>query len=56
MKISDDENVEKSETIEDFPEEPVFSIADLTQFYENFATKDPRIKEFVEKITDFIVT
>lgn len=33
MKLSDDENVEKSETIEDFPEEPVFSIGDLTQFY-----------------------
>jgi protease II len=28
----------------------------LKEFYKDFATKDQRIKEFVEKITDFVVT
>jgi hypothetical protein len=40
------------ETIEDFPEEVVFSVGDLREYYEAFATRDPRIKEFVERITD----
>jgi uncharacterized protein (DUF433 family) len=56
MKISYDETKEKSETLEDFPEETVFSIEDFQQYYQDFATRDPRIKEFVERITDFVVT
>ena len=46
----------ESEKLEDFPEQPVFSLADLKEFYRDFATKDPRIKEFVERMTDFVVT
>ena len=37
---------------EEFPEEIVFSLADLVQFYEDNAETDERIKEFVEKIKD----
>jgi hypothetical protein len=44
------------ETIEDFPEEVVFSVGDLREYYEAFATRDPRIKEFVERITDQVVS
>jgi len=42
----------RAETIEKFPEEIVFGIEDLKEYYSNFATKDPRIKDFVERITD----
>lgn len=56
LRLSDNEVEKKSETLEEFPEETVFSITDLKQFYEDFAQKDPRIKEFVERITDFVVT
>jgi len=42
----------KAETIEEFPEEIVFGLEDLKEYYANFATKDPRIKDFVERITD----
>lgn len=42
----------KEETIEEFPEMVVFSIGDLKEFYESFALRDERIKDFVERITD----
>ena len=46
----------KEETIDEFPEEVVFSIGDLKEYYQNFATKDERIKDFVERVTDQVVT
>jgi hypothetical protein len=53
MKLNHDNDPEfKAETIDEFPEEVVFSIVDLKEYYANFATKDERIKEFVERITD----
>lgn len=51
----DVENVEKSETLKEFPEKIVFSIKDLKEMYENFALKDERIKEFIERINEFVV-
>lgn len=36
----------------DFPEEVVFSVRDLTIYYKDFAMIDERMKIFVEKITD----
>lgn len=56
LMINHDDMIEKDETISEFPEQTVFSIDDLKLFYADFATKDPRIKEFVERITDFVVT
>lgn len=57
MKLNHDNDPEfKAETIDEFPEEVVFSIADLKEYYANFATKDERIKEFVERITDQVIT
>ena len=56
IRVSDDETIEKSESAEDFPEEVVFSIADLKQYYADFAQRDARIKDFVERVTDFVVT
>ncbi len=53
IKVNHDNDPEfKAETVDEFPEEVVFSIGDLKEYYANFATKDPRIKEFVERITD----
>ena len=53
MKINHDNDPEfKAETIEEFPEEVVFSLSDLKEFYASFALKDERIKDFVERITD----
>ena len=37
-----------------FPEEEIFSLRDLTAFYEKYARHDERIKAFVEKITEFV--
>ena len=37
-----------------FPEEEVFTLRDLTRLYEKYARHDSRIKEFVEKITEFV--
>ena len=56
LKISYDETEKKSETLEEFPEDVVFSIGDLKQMYQDFAHIDSRIKEFVERITDYVVT
>lgn len=51
LTLSDEQPAE-----ENFPEEVVFSISDLKQYYADFAQRDPRIKEFVERVTDFVVT
>lgn len=41
MKLNHDNDPEiKAETIEEFPEEVVFSLGDLKEYYANFATKD----------------
>jgi hypothetical protein len=57
MKINHDNDPEfKAETIETFPEEVVFSIGDLKEFYSNFAMRDQRIKDFVERITEQVMT
>jgi hypothetical protein len=53
LRLSEDENVE---SIEDFPEQPVFGLGDMKEFYHDFAGKDPRIKDFVERVADFVVT
>ena len=37
-----------------FPEEEIFTLKDLTRLYEKYARHDSRLKEFVEKITDFV--
>jgi hypothetical protein len=34
----------------------MFSINDLATLYENYAVNDPRIKEFVEKLVEFVKT
>lgn len=53
IKLNHDNDPEfKAETMDEFLEEVVFSIGDLKEYYANFATKDPRIKEFVEMLTD----
>ena len=56
LQVKKDSLHEEHESIDDFPEEAVFSIGDLKQFYADFAQRDPRIKEFVESITDFVLT
>lgn len=38
----------------EFPEDVLFSLSDLVEFYDNFALRDERIKEFVEKIKSFV--
>lgn len=38
----------------EYPEEKVFCLKDLQRLYENYAGHDPRIKEFVEKITEMV--
>ena len=38
----------------DFPEEVLFSIEDLVQYYRDYALADERIKDFVERIKEFI--
>ena len=54
MKVNHDGDPEFK--VEPFPEEVVFSLKDITEYYSSFASKDPRIKEFVERITDQVVT
>jgi hypothetical protein len=39
-----------------WPESKVFSLNDLTEWYENYAKHDERIKNFVEKIAEGIKT
>ncbi len=34
----------------------MFSINDLATLYENYAVHDPRIKEFVENLVEFVKT
>lgn len=41
---------------EEFPEEIVFRLEDLEAFYANYAEKDPRIKDFVERVADMVRT
>ena len=38
----------------EYPEEKVFSLRDLQGLYEGFAEHDPRVKEFVEKVTEMV--
>lgn len=56
LRLSDDETLRKSETLEEFPEDIIFSLHDLKELYSAFAHLDLRIKDFVERITDFVVT
>eukprot|EP00347_Sterkiella_histriomuscorum_P005460 403356529 len=58
MWINNDdlEQVEKSETAKEFPEQTVFNLNDLTLYYKDFALKDERIKNFVEQITNYVQT
>ena len=39
---------------EEYPEQKVFSLRDLQVLYEGFAEQDPRIKDFVEKISETV--
>ena len=39
---------------QEFPEETLFNLSDLVNFYQDFALSDQRIKDFVEKIKSFI--
>ena len=51
----DEEETEKYETkAKDWPEESLFHLSDLVDYYKQFALKDERIKDFVEKIKDFV--
>jgi hypothetical protein len=57
MRMNPDGDPElKEETLKDFPEDVVFSLGDLKDFYESFATRDERIKDFVERITEQVVS
>ena len=38
----------------EYPEEKVFSLRDLQVLYDGFSLYDPRIKEFVEKVTEMV--
>ena len=53
---SDDEDaVQKHKALEEeFPEEMIFELGDLVDFYRKYAIEDHRIKEFVERIKVFI--
>jgi hypothetical protein len=39
---------------DNFPEDVVFHLRDIVAFYQDFALKDERIKEFVEKLKEYI--
>ena len=52
---ADEEELEKFEALErDFPEEVLFSLEDLVEYYRDFALADERIKDFVERIKEFV--
>ena len=45
----------KFEALErDFPEEVLFELEDLVEYYRDFALHDERIKDFVERIKEFV--
>ena len=54
--LSNKERLEANKRNEQFPEETVFSINDLANLYECFAAQDERIKNFVEKVVEFVKT
>lgn len=54
--LSNKERLETNKRNEQFPEETVFSINDLANLYEGFAAEDERIKNFVEKVVEFVKT
>ena len=55
-KDSEDEEVMEKfqERLDEWPEEQVFNFGDLVEFYKEFALKDERIKEFVERIKEYV--
>ena len=44
----------KKQFDDDYPEQKVFCLKDLQRLYDSYAQHDPRIKEFVEKITEMV--
>jgi len=38
----------------EYPESKVFSLTDLQKLYEKYARNDPRLKEFIEKVTEMV--
>ena len=51
----DEDELEKYKHLEEnLPEEIVFDLGDFVEFYRSYALEDERIKEFVEKIKDFV--
>ncbi|CDW77077.1 oligopeptidase b [Stylonychia lemnae] len=50
------EQVEKSETAKEFPEQILFEVQDLTLLYKEFALRDENIKTFIENITEMLQT
>jgi hypothetical protein len=59
--LREPEDSDDEEAMEDYvarkaewPEEIVFHFGDLVEFYRDFALKDERIKEFVEKMKEYL--
>jgi len=51
----DEDSIAKHKVLEkEFPEEVIFQLSDFVDFYRNYALEDERIKEFVEKIKQFV--
>ena len=54
--LTKSEKIQANERNKQFPEETVFSLQDLATLYENYAVHDERIKDFVEKLVEFVKT
>jgi hypothetical protein len=51
----DEEAMERYHRLrQDWPEEVVFHFGDLVDLYKEQALKDPRIKDFIEKLKEFV--
>ena len=53
-EMDEEDQVKYKKLEEEFPEEIVFQIGDLVTFYQDCAIKDERIKEFVEKLKEYV--